>query len=63
MKENPLAVQFNAILKTLKAKANVLQGLNEKIVYQTDGTEIEDEKILIEAFALNIEIKLHEQRT
>ncbi|XP_053406494.1 uncharacterized protein LOC128559265 [Mercenaria mercenaria] len=61
-KENSSMLEFRTILESITNKVENLKSLNEKILEQTEITEIEEELISSEEFSLQIEIQLRQFR-
>lgn len=57
-KKNESLVEFNAILKTIQEKLQVLETLNEKILSQTDADGTAEETFETDEYTMEMEIKL-----
>ncbi|XP_053407993.1 uncharacterized protein LOC123531067 [Mercenaria mercenaria] len=52
------AIEFETILQAIEGKYKTLEAINEKILTQTDGEDIESEMLETEDYMLNLQIKI-----
>ena len=57
-KEEESMVEFNAILKSIEDKVQILDTLNDKILSQTDTDGTEEEAFQTHEYTMEVEIKL-----